>query len=695
MGEISYEILIQKGGRWEIDKRYGRTGRRSALERAKSLEGHGGVTAVKVIKEESDDDGDTNETTIFNSAGGSGGGKAGAGPGRMPQPVPSRPERSAPRKTPAKKKKQKKKAEHTAEEEEARAEGRAKYNKLEKQAFGLIGKILAVTLTGMIAAVSLTWALSAVINNIDMNTLAKRAPELADLLGGQSRPMILIAIFAGTFLLIALPFTIRLMRRASAQSRANKQQEEEFGTKMLDQVLEEEAAGKSGPKPKTGASAKDIMEMTGGDADGDGEPKAEKEKKKGGIETFDEEWGLTNEDKKKKQDEDNEIEVRGLPPLAQQARGKFMQFVGASLQEVKNAEVPLNAHNRLGCCLFMAGACEILGRDHDLDPHFVQVMVTENVRILGIEGDQALDFGKNYQGYLLNNPQYLDLFNRGREAMTIYLSDDPAKARKELLKSLQGWGDLEIPEGAVVPITIMVSDVPGTTKMTLNQGQVHVEDVIQAHGRMVGDALARWGGREVQRTTSAIVAAFTTAEQAVEAASQLQMAAVAHNHEKTQLQVPVRIALYTGTATTDDPGQINAALQMAARIAERGLAGQVLASTSVVNGCEGKPLHFGERGAVQLRDMEEPVPLHEVLWNREMEIREDTMTPEEKATRIAEYDNAIEAAAAERPPGDEPEETAAADDGAPPQPTTPQQPTAPAQAAPDAPMPPTNIDENV
>lgn len=686
MGETSYEVLAEKGGRWEIDSRYGRMGRGQAVDRAKALESGGGYTAVKVIREVTDDDGESTETVIHSSGGGGGGGARGE---RRAQPAaPFRPsaapEKPAPEKPtsskPAKKKGKKPSAEATAEAEvdAETTERRAKFRRIEKQAFTAVGKVIAVMLTGMIAAVALTWALASVINNIDINVLAKRSPELADLLGGQSRPTVLIGIFIGTFLLFAIPVTISIVRKATHAARRERKEKEEFGARMLEQVLEEKAAAR-GTVLSTGKSAADIVEMTGGVDDDDETPQApprvaekkaeenakgeeeKAEEKKVGVETFDEEWGLTDEQKvKKKQDDDNEIEVRGLPPLAQQARGRFMQFFGASLQEVKAANIPLNAHNRLGSCLYLAGACEILGRDHDLDPHFVQVMVTEIVRLLGIEGNQALDFGRNYQGYLLNNPQYLDMFNRGRAAMSLYLGDDPAKARKELIAALQGWESPQAAEGGAMAVTVLVTDVPGLTDVMLTQGQLAVEDLTQAHFRIVADALARWGGREIKRTASGIVAIFATAPQAVEAATQVHMQTVQHNHEKPHLLVPVRMGLHSGMSSPDNPDPVPAIAETALRIAEKGGAGQTLASTAVAQDCAGKQLYFGERGGVILRDATEPLTLHELLWNREMEVREDTLTQEERLGRVAAFANAIEEAAAQRDPN--------APDGAPPPP---------------------------
>ena len=66
---ITYEILVQQGNRWEIHARHGVAHKDAALNEAKALESLPGIRAVKVIKETYDTvEGDTEEATVYKSA---------------------------------------------------------------------------------------------------------------------------------------------------------------------------------------------------------------------------------------------------------------------------------------------------------------------------------------------------------------------------------------------------------------------------------------------------------------------------------------------------------------------------------------------------------------------------------------------------------------------------------------------------
>ena len=65
---ITYEVLVQQGGRWEIHARHRAAEKDAALDEAKTLERLPKITAVKVVKETYDSEvGETEEATVYKS----------------------------------------------------------------------------------------------------------------------------------------------------------------------------------------------------------------------------------------------------------------------------------------------------------------------------------------------------------------------------------------------------------------------------------------------------------------------------------------------------------------------------------------------------------------------------------------------------------------------------------------------------
>ncbi|MGB0670186.1 MAG: adenylate/guanylate cyclase domain-containing protein, partial [Rhodospirillales bacterium] len=69
---ISYEVYVQQGSRWELHARHGASAKDQAVEEAQQLHRLPNVTSVKVIKEVYDSvDGISNEYTVYKSEGAS------------------------------------------------------------------------------------------------------------------------------------------------------------------------------------------------------------------------------------------------------------------------------------------------------------------------------------------------------------------------------------------------------------------------------------------------------------------------------------------------------------------------------------------------------------------------------------------------------------------------------------------------
>ena len=166
--------------------------------------------------------------------------------------------------------------------------------------------------------------------------------------------------------------------------------------------------------------------------------------------------------------------------------------------------------------------------------------------------------------------------------------------------------------------TILFTDVEGSTALTDRLGDAKARELLREHERMVREALKEHGGSEVKTMGDGFMASFSSATKALECAIAIQIAFAGRN-ESAEEPIKVRIGLNAGEPIAeDDPGGrgdlFGTAVNMAARIAAKADAGEILASNVVRELVAGKEFLFRDRGETELRGFENPVRVYEVRW---------------------------------------------------------------------------------
>jgi class 3 adenylate cyclase len=125
-------------------------------------------------------------------------------------------------------------------------------------------------------------------------------------------------------------------------------------------------------------------------------------------------------------------------------------------------------------------------------------------------------------------------------------------------------------------VTFLFTDIEGSTKLLQQLGDRYGA-VVAEHRRLLRDAFAAVGGREVDTQGDAFFYSFQRASDAVAGAVAGQHAL--HDHEWPDgVQVKVRMGLHTGEPAVGDEGYVGMDVVRAARICEAAHGGQVLLS---------------------------------------------------------------------------------------------------------------------
>jgi class 3 adenylate cyclase len=134
------------------------------------------------------------------------------------------------------------------------------------------------------------------------------------------------------------------------------------------------------------------------------------------------------------------------------------------------------------------------------------------------------------------------------------------------------------PDGTV---TILFSDIEGSTALNDRLGDVRWLELLHAHNRVIRTEVAAHEGFEVKAQGDGFMIAFPSARRAIRCAVAMQDAIARELGEHPDGPVRVRIGLHTGEAIREESDFYGKNVVVAARIADRALGGEILASSVV------------------------------------------------------------------------------------------------------------------
>jgi class 3 adenylate cyclase len=155
-------------------------------------------------------------------------------------------------------------------------------------------------------------------------------------------------------------------------------------------------------------------------------------------------------------------------------------------------------------------------------------------------------------------------------------------------------GDRPIREPDRVLLTILFTDLVGSTERVAALGDLRWRELLEEHNQAVRRTLARYGGREVDRAGDGFLATFDGPARAVRSA-------LAIVSELASLQLDVRAGVHTGEVEIAGEGISGIAVHIAARVATLATAGEVLVTRTVKDLTAGSGIEFQGRGTHALR----------------------------------------------------------------------------------------------
>ncbi len=180
--------------------------------------------------------------------------------------------------------------------------------------------------------------------------------------------------------------------------------------------------------------------------------------------------------------------------------------------------------------------------------------------------------------------------------------------------------DREIQEKFARPVTIMFTDIKGSTTFFDMRGDLEGVTMLQRHNDLVVPPIESEGGRVLQRLGDGLLAVFPTAAPGVKAGIEIQKRLHAHNQGRAEReQILVRVGLNSGMGLVEESNVFGDAVNTAARVQSLAEPGQILVSETTFQEASrdlGNDI-FLPVGASALKGKLEKVVVYDVVWSQE------------------------------------------------------------------------------
>ena len=186
------------------------------------------------------------------------------------------------------------------------------------------------------------------------------------------------------------------------------------------------------------------------------------------------------------------------------------------------------------------------------------------------------------------------------------------------------------------PMTILFSDIKGSTSYAEKKGDVEYMAMINRHNSILFPVIEREGGRIVKTIGDAILACFHDPVAAVKAASDMQRVLVEDRKGRDEInQIHIRIGLHTGVGLIKDGDVFGDVVNAASRVQHQADTEQILITDVLLDAAKTAGFQCAKMGRAELKGKDEPIDLYAVAWSETatQQLIEQVQTQYEKRFR--------------------------------------------------------------
>jgi len=185
---------------------------------------------------------------------------------------------------------------------------------------------------------------------------------------------------------------------------------------------------------------------------------------------------------------------------------------------------------------------------------------------------------------------------------------------QELLQA-RAQADQEL-EKLRTPMTILFSDIKGSTAYAEKNGDVEYMAMISRHNTILFPVIEGEGGRIVKTIGDAILACFQEPAAAVKAAAGMQRVLLEDRKGRDETnQIHIRIGMHKGLGLIKDGDVFGDVVNAASRIQNQADVEQILITDVLLDAAETAGFECVKMGRAELKGKDEPIDLYAVAWS--------------------------------------------------------------------------------
>jgi class 3 adenylate cyclase len=300
-------------------------------------------------------------------------------------------------------------------------------------------------------------------------------------------------------------------------------------------------------------------------------------------------------------------------PALDAARPISNRFLDNAIATVRKVTPVMDKYNVFALNLYMAGALQTLAGAKRLDKAAQRDLLRDALVKLGTPADMAESFPDKVTEYQLE-PRYMRVIQTGRASMDSWIAGDEGTPQISLQSMIKDWNKPTGGEKKSSIMTVMFTDMVGSTDLTQARGDVAAQEIVRKHNAIVRTALTQFAGHEVKHTGDGIMASFASAANAIDATIQIQRQVAAHNEKQPNLPLHLRIGLNSGEPIQEEDDLFGSTVQLAARVCAATDSDQTLCTQVVKDLAGSKALAFSDGGVHALKGFRDKFQLWEVNW---------------------------------------------------------------------------------
>ena len=215
------------------------------------------------------------------------------------------------------------------------------------------------------------------------------------------------------------------------------------------------------------------------------------------------------------------------------------------------------------------------------------------------------------EDYQRNISTLSEMFNKALDSVK-----DTAVAFSSFASSTSQRPDVRSQASPDGTVTLLFSDLEGSTAMTERLGDRDAQEVLRDHNTIVRRQLEDSGGFEVKSMGDGFMLAFSSGRSGLECAVGIQRSFSSYNTGHPAEPLRVRIGIHTGEAIKEGEDFFGKNVILASRISAKAQGGQIFVSSLFKEITEsGVDIRFGEMQEVELKGLAGMARIYPVLWD--------------------------------------------------------------------------------